>query len=39
MFLGVVSGGRIAAFELMTNLLPLHKSGSLSLQSLKGIST
>ncbi len=37
-FLEVVSGGRIAAVELMIDLLPLHRSGSLSLQSLQGIS-
>ncbi len=28
MFLGLVSGGRIAAVELMSDLLPLRRSGS-----------
>jgi hypothetical protein len=38
MFLRVVSRGRLGAVELMTDLLPLRRSGSLSLQSLKGMS-
>jgi hypothetical protein len=31
MFLEVVSGGRIAAVELMSDLLPLRRSGSFRL--------